>query len=176
MKNGKKEQKSNYRIERTSHRERFEIITNYHLTDKRLTLSDKGFLTMLYTLPNGWKITQRATATYFNIDKNTFNRYIKKLAEIGYIEAKKTAKNRITYIIKEQSDKAPFDIENIANYTPQQLNKFLNDTRIEERYKALIKKMLNSALETAEHFNETLNEIEQETENEKTTAEPLPFE
>lgn len=175
MKRAKTNRESNFTINRSSTAKRFSVIPTYHLTDNRLTGAEQNFLTKLYTLPHGWKITQRATATYFNIDKSTFNRYVKKMVELGYIEVKKTAQNQANYIIKDQSDKAPFDIKNINNYTPQQLNKFLNDARIEERYKALIKKMLNSALETAEHFSKTLDEIDKETANEKPITDELPF-
>lgn len=175
MKRAKQKQEKNFTIEHTSHKERFEIITNYHLLDKRLTMAEKGFLTMLYILPTKWKITQRATAQYFNIDKNTFNNYIKKLVDFGYIEIKKTAKNKASYIIKERPTKADFEPSNIENYTIKQLNQFYNDARIEQRYKDLIKKAIEQAKETSEQFNKTLEEIEQET-TEKNEIDKLPFE
>ena len=160
-------QESNIIRERGNQRERFEIIPNYHLYDKRLTMAEKGFLTMLYILPNNWKITQRATANYFNINKNTFTKNIKRLIELGYIELKKTAKNKATYIIKEQSNKAPFDPTQINNYSLEHLNKFLNDSRIEERYKNLIRKAIKGAEQVEEHFKKMMEEIDQETKAKK---------
>lgn len=170
------EQKSNLIRERDIVKERYELITNYHIFDKRLSIAQKGFLTMLYCLPEKWKITTKATSQYFNISEPTFIKYIKELEEIGYIEKKKINKNKINYIVKYRPSKAPFDIINIKNYTLEQLHNFLNDARIKERYKALIKKFIETATKTNEHFNKMLEEIDKETKKEQTTAEPLPFE
>lgn len=175
MKKQQKQTNGNIKREYSRTRERFEIISNYHLLDKRLTLAEKGFFTCLLILPNQWKITQRATAEYLNIDKTTFNRYIKKLVDLGYIETKKEKGNITNYIIKDKPTKAEFDIKNINNYTIRELNIFLNDSRIEQRYKDLIKKALNSANETSEHFKKTLDEIDQETKDKTEENNELPF-
>ena len=175
MKKQAKQENGNIKREYSKTRERFEIISNYHLLDKRLTMAEKGFFTSLLILPNKWKITQRATAKYININTETFNKYIKKLTDLGYIEIKKDKKNNADYIIKDKPTKADFDIKYINDYTVKQLNIFLNDARIEQRYKDLIKKALNGAIETSEHFENTIKEIEQETANETTETDELPF-
>lgn len=175
MKRQPKQENGNIKREYSQTRERFEIIANYHLLDKRLTPAEKGILTCLMILPNNWKITQRATADYLQIDTKTFNRYIKKFIDTGYIEIKKGKRNNIDYIIKDKPTRADFDIKYINDYSVKQLNFFLNDARIEQRYKDLIKKALNGAIETSEHFNKTLEEIEQETAKETADNSELPF-
>lgn len=176
MKKQPKQTETNIKRQFTTARERFEIISNYHLLDARLTLAEKGFLTCLLILPNKWRITQRATANYLHIDKMTFNKYVKKLLELGYIELKKNSKTEIDYIIKDKPTKADFDIRYINDYTIKQLNQFLNDTRIEQRYKELIKKALGTATETSENFNKLVAEIEQDQEQaDIPESEKLPF-
>lgn len=176
MKKQPKQTETNIKRQFTTARERFEIISNYHLLDARLTLAEKGFLTCLLILPNNWKITQRATAKYLNIETKTFNKYIKKLVEIGYIELKKDKKNNTDYIIKDKPTRADFDIRYINDYTIKQLNQFLNDARIEQRYKDLIKKALGTATETSENFNKLVADMEQEQqESNEQIKNELPF-
>lgn len=168
-------QETNIKIE-YAERENYFISTYHHLRDKRLTMAEKGVLSSFYSLPKNWKITQRATAEYFNISEKSFNTYIKKLVEYGYIEIKKTKKNKALYIIKEKPIKTDFNPKYIKSYTLPQLYAFLNDARTEERYKNLIKKALEQATKTNEHFNKTLDEIEQDkAEQEKPIADTLPF-
>lgn len=173
------EQTKNYTIQHEANRDRFAIITNYHLLDARLTLAEKGFLTCLMILPNNWKITQKATAAYFNISEKTFFNHIRKLKELGYIEVNIKSPRNTEYIIKEKPSKAVFDAKNIKNYTIQQLNEFLNDKRIEQRYKALIKKALGIATETNEQFNKLVAELEEQEQSQdaeiKQDNNKLPF-
>jgi len=176
MKRQPKNEKGNKQVLRKAETKRFAIIPTYHLLDTRLTMAEKGFYTKLYILPDKWKITQRATANYFNIETKTFNKYIKKLKDLGYIELKKNRKNETEYILNDKPLRPDFNIKYINNYTMAQLNYFLNSQEIEERYKNLIKKALSTAQETSDHFKKTLEEIEQETnENESESDYELPF-
>lgn len=170
----------NYTIERDQNRDNYVIQPLKPYSDMRLSLAEFGFLMKLLNLPNEWKITQRATANHFNISTKSFNTYIKRLIEIGYIEIQKTNWNKTTYLIKETPIKADFDIKNIENYTIKQLNTFLNDSRVEKRYKNLIKKALKHAEKTNEDFKKILEELEEQTKTENPTEEQtkdyeLPF-
>lgn len=174
MKKAKEQsQTANYEIKR-AYQKRYECITTYHLNDKRLTLAEQGFLTKLYILPSAWKITQRATAKHFNISPTTFNAYISRLIELGYVEIKKTKNNRAVYQLNERAINGDFNPKEIEHYTIKQLNNYLNDDRTEERYKNLIKKALVSAEKTSEHFEKTLDEIDKETKEEEIN-DLLPF-
>lgn len=164
---------TNYEIKRADNNDRFEIIKNYHLYDKRLNNALVGFLTRLYCLPKNWKITQRATAHFFNISKTTFNKNINELIKYGYITIKGNKRNA-TYILNEKPSVADFNPRFINQYTIKQLNAFINDNRIEQRYKELIKKALNQAKESEQDFNKMLTEMD-EQEKKAIESDELPF-
>lgn len=166
-------QKGNTEIKR-AYQKRYECITTYHLNDKRLTLAEKGLLTILYTLPPSWKITKRATSKHLGISDKTFLNHLHRLVEIGYVEIKKTKNNKATYYLNERAINGDFNPKEIEHYTIKQLNAYLNDDRTEERYKNLIKKALDSAEKTSEHFSKTLDEIDEETKQEE-LKDILPF-
>ena len=111
MKQNIKTQKGNIEFKQTEHKESFKTLATYHLNDKRLSLNEKGFLTMLLCLPTNWKISKHKTAEYFNMSRNTFKKYIESLIQKGYIEITNINYGKETYLIKEISDyQLTFDI------------------------------------------------------------------
>ena len=177
MKNGKNtNQQKNFEIKRADYTKRYEIISNYHLYDSRLTLAEKGFFTCLLTLPqHNFKITKRATAEFLHISERTFNDYIQKLKKYGYITIKKFKNNKAIYELNAKPIFAEFEPKYIEQYTLQQLNYFLNDERIEKRYKDLIKKAIIQAQKTEEEFDKMLEENEQEFKENVNIDDELPF-
>jgi DNA-binding Lrp family transcriptional regulator len=158
-----KTQKGNIEIRKTEHKENFVILATYHLQDNRLTLAEKGFLTMLLALPNNWKISKSATSKFFNMSRNTFKTYIKALENYGYIEIEKINNNNESYLIKEISDyQINFNIYNIKSYTQKQLEFFLNNHLLNQKEINIVKKYINKIKEFEEDFKKLLEEYDNE--------------
>lgn len=164
MKQNIKTQKGNITIIRAEHKENFKTLATYHLQDKRLTLAEKGFLTLLLALPENWKITKKGTSRYFNMSLNTFKKYIKSLEQYGYIDIEKIDSNNEKYNIKEISDyQLTFNLFNIKSYTLKQLEFFIKNGHLTQKEINII----NLYIKKQKEFDEELNKLFKEIDNEK---------
>ena len=138
-------------------------ISTFHLKDDRLTLAEKGLLTILLSLPKSWKIKKSKMSHYLNIDRNTFKKMLNNLINLGYVETKKINHTTEEYIINSTSThQREFNIFEIKHYTEQQLNYFLLNKDTPPKYK----KAINHYLTKYKEFEKELEKLIEDAENE----------
>ena len=77
----------------------FDIISNYHIRDKNLSLKAIGLLTKLLTMPPEWSYSIRGLTACCKESKGTIKRVLKELEEAGYLYREKIQeKNNNSYI------------------------------------------------------------------------------
>lgn len=77
----------------------FDVISNYHIRDKNLSLKAIGLLTKLLTMPPEWSYSIRGLTACCKESKNTIRGILKELEEAGYLYREKIQeKNNNSYI------------------------------------------------------------------------------
>lgn len=143
MKNQSKNTQKGNIILKNDLKENFTIVSNNLLKDNRLTLTEKGALITLLSLPNNFKITIKATSQFLNISEPTFIKFLENYKNCGYLKATRI-NNKFTYELKGESPQTiKFNFKDIKSYTIEQLNYFANSKNTETKYKNLILKMLD---------------------------------
>ena len=79
----------------------FDVISNYHIRDKNLSLKAIGLLTKLLTMPPEWVYSVRGLTACCKESKNTIKGILKELEEAGYLYREKLNNNNYIWHIYE---------------------------------------------------------------------------
>ena len=71
-----------YRMERTGN---FTVMSNYHLRDMSLSLKAKGLMSLMLSLPEGWKYSARGLAAICKEGTEAVSAALRELEERGYV-------------------------------------------------------------------------------------------
>ena len=155
---------------------KYSVINTYHLFDKRIDNTSKNILTTLLCLnTEKFKITNRATANFFNISTKTFFNHIHELEKNGYILIHKIKNNKAKYEIFEEPIINEFNIKQIKEYPLRLLKVFYENRKTPKQYLKLIKKCID-LLETKDKEIEDFYKENNIKENEiKIKDDELPF-
>ena len=74
----------------------FDVISNYHIRDKNLSLKAIGLLTKLLTMPPEWSYSIRGLTACCKESKGTIKRVLKELEEAGYLYRERSRKKTTT--------------------------------------------------------------------------------
>ena len=72
-------------IHRDGHHSCYTCISNAALHDKRLSLAARGFFAVVLSLPDDWDFSVNGMAKFVGANKETVLRYLRELAEHGYV-------------------------------------------------------------------------------------------
>lgn len=72
-----------FRVEKTKN---YTVMSNYHFSDKRLSLKAKGLLSEILSLPENWDYSVRGLAAINKECKDTISAIVNELIDAGYIE------------------------------------------------------------------------------------------
>lgn len=112
-----------FRVEKTKN---YTVISNYHLSDRALSLKAKGLLSQMLSLPETWDYTLRGLAAINREKVDAIRAAVQELEGRGYIvrTRRRDSLGRLAdteYHIYEQPRKAPV-LENPTLDTPAQGN------------------------------------------------------
>lgn len=77
----------------------FYNLNNSYVVDKQLSNTDFRILSYLHSLHKNFNITQKIISENLSISKNTVEKSIKNLKELGYIDIKEIQLHKYTYIL-----------------------------------------------------------------------------
>lgn len=148
----------------------FTIMSNYHLQDPNLSLKAKGFLSILFSLPENWQYSKNGLLSLIKEGKTTLESVMKELKDSGYLKiTQKRINGRYSYeydIYEKPSDCSPHTenqgIENLDIY------KELNN-------KELNNKKLNIYISSDDFQPPTLEEVIAYCEERKNNVDPQRF-
>lgn len=69
-------------------KEKYTIVSNSFLQDKRLSLKAKGLLTLMLSLPEDWNYSVKGLISFCKDGKDSVNSALKELEIAGYITRK----------------------------------------------------------------------------------------
>ena len=113
-----------YRMERTGN---FTVMSNYHLRDMSLSLKAKGLMSLMLSLPEGWKYSARGLAAICKEGTEAVSAALRELEERGYVfrTVIRDKSGRIVsteYVIYEKPDTENPDTENPDTENPDTEN------------------------------------------------------
>ena len=76
-----------FRIERTKN---YTIMSNYHLRDSRISLSAKGLLSQMLSLPENWDYTLSGLRAINKEGKDAIRTSLRELEQAGYLRRSQT--------------------------------------------------------------------------------------
>lgn len=143
----------------------YAIIGDSIFEDNRLDFADFYLLCKLIKLSKTrFYITQRKSSRYFRMSPKTYQLHLKRLIDLGYIEKQRYA-NTFVYRIRkaEYINKLCFDYAKMkrGEYTPGDLERFINDPNTDPRFLPIIKRLYNGYKAPFEKMLEDVKNIEQ---------------
>lgn len=150
-------------VVRVNKNNNYTTMSNYHLRDKKLSLSLKGLLSVVYSLPENWDYSIAGLCSITEVSKSTMSKYLNELIEFGYLkrEQKRTSVGfgNIEYIFYEY----PINTENALpkNQDTQNVHPKNQDTENQSQSNYLINQLtkeLNTNKKKTIVQNEILNE------------------
>ena len=126
-----------YRMERTGN---FTVMSNYHLRDMSLSLKAKGLMSLMLSLPEGWKYSARGLAAICKEGTEAVSAALRELEERGYVfrTVIRDQAGRIVsteYVIYEKPYTENPDTENPYTENPDTENPALLNKEIENKEK-----------------------------------------
>lgn len=88
-----------FRVERTKN---YTVVSNWHLQDKRLSLSGKGLLTQMLSHPDCWNYTVAGLCKINPEGKDAIRGMLKELEKLGYLRRSYTVGGKAEYTIYEK--------------------------------------------------------------------------
>lgn len=142
----------------------YAIIGDSILNDNRLDFPEFYLLCKLIKLSRTkFYITQRKSSRYFRMSPKTYQRHLKRLIELGYIE-KQRIDRQFVYRIKkaEVIEKLVFDYSKLkkGEYSPEDLKRFLEDKDTDPRFRQTIERYYNRIKDPFAEMVEEVQEIE----------------